>query len=376
MGDRPIPRCGVSLARPDHGAWPRQADHGQAPRAGGLPHGLRRVRVMPLNICPVLALSASAPLLPSLLAMSTSDPSRPAGGHSPLLALDHAALAIRDLGAAAAAFERLGFCLSPISMHAGAAEPGGPTVPWGSGNRCAMFRDGYFELLGLVDASLPSNVKAMVERYEGLHIVALDCDDAEAAHARLTHAGVFANRPVALERDATFGPHDESVRRAKFSNVYLDPQQHPEARFIVIEHRTREVLWQPHLLTHANGVQALAGVVLAVPHLPAAVDRLQRLLGAGQALSAQVHRFVTRRGLVDVVAQEHVPALSPVLRDAPVHRVAAVRFAVASLAALQALLSERGVRHVAAADALSGQPSVWVGPDEAAHAAIQFISLV
>ena len=33
----------------------------------------------------------------------------------------------------------------------------GPVEPWGTGNRCAMLRDGYIELLGIFDPALPAN---------------------------------------------------------------------------------------------------------------------------------------------------------------------------------------------------------------------------
>lgn len=290
----------------------------------------------------------------------------------PLLGLDHVGLGIRDLAAAAAAFERLGFTLSPLSMHAGSIAPGTPPVPWGSGNRCAMFENGYIELLGLVDASLPSNVKAMVERYEGLHIVALDCQDADAAHAPLTQAGVAAHRTVALERDASFGPRNDGIRRAKFKNIYLDAVAHPEARFIVIEHETRDVLWQPHLLDHPNGVVALAAVTLAVPDLAAALDRLIPLLGQ-PVPQGDGYRFALRHGVVHVLAHDAARQAIPVLDGEPVERVAAATFAVRSLPALEAFLSSRGIDFLVGVEHGSGRRCVWVGPRDAAHAALQFI---
>ena len=38
-----------------------------------------------------------------------------------------------------------------MSSHKGRITPDGPVVQWGSGNHCAMFRHGYFEILGLTD---------------------------------------------------------------------------------------------------------------------------------------------------------------------------------------------------------------------------------
>jgi len=287
------------------------------------------------------------------------------------LGLDHVGLAIANLQSAESAFQRLGFRLSPISMHAGATTPGGPVVPWGSGNRCAMFKQGYLELLGLVDRALPSNVKGMLDLYEGLHIVALDCADAMRAHPALVRAGVVANAPVELERDATFGLHDESVRRAMFRNVYLDPKVHPEARFIVIEHVTRDVLWQEHLLDHPNGAQSLEAVYLVVPDSASSAKRLQPLLGAHHIVD-RAYRFDLEHGAVWILDEQTMRSVCPVLGVSPAQRVAAACIAVRSLAALRDYLDDRDVPFSTARTWGEDAPCLWVGPAHASHTAIQF----
>ncbi|WP_454688761.1 VOC family protein [Achromobacter aloeverae] len=287
------------------------------------------------------------------------------------LNLDHAGLIVRDLEAARAAFEKLGFRLSSRSMHAGSITPGGPVVPWGSGNHCAMFKHGYFELLGLVDPSLHSTAKLMIERYEGLHIVAMDCASADEAHRALLARRIPAAAPARLERDAAFGPHDDEIRRARFSNIYLDGEQYPEARFIVIEHGTREVLWQPHLLSHPNGATGLTAIYFCPADLPATLVRFERLLGA-PTRHGDAYRFALGRGVFWVLSPEAMRDACPVLDD-PIHRVSAACIEVASLPALRALLSERGIETHAARTLDGSQDALWVAPAQASHAALQFI---
>jgi len=291
------------------------------------------------------------------------------------LSLDHTGLIIRDLEKARVAFETLGFRLSPRSMHAGSITPGGPVVPWGSGNHCAMFKHGYFELLGLVDPTLHSTAKHMIARYEGLHIVALDCVSADAAYHALQARQIPAAAPARLERDATFGPQDDQVRRARFSNVYLDGEQYPEARFIVIEHGTRDVLWQPHLLSHPNGATDLAAMYFCPTDLPATLARFERLAGA-PTRHGPAWRFGLGRGAFWVLSPEDMRATCPVLNDQgadPIHRVAAACIEVASLAALQDLLDARGIRTFKARTLDDSQDALWVHPAQASHAALQFI---
>ncbi|MFC4274086.1 VOC family protein [Achromobacter aloeverae] len=291
------------------------------------------------------------------------------------LSLDHTGLIIRDLETARAAFEKLGFRLSSRSMHAGSITPGGPVEPWGSGNHCAMFKHGYFELLGLVDPTLYSTAKQMIARYEGLHIVAMDCASADEAHRRLQEQGIPAAAPARLERDAAYGPHDEETRRARFSNVYLDGEQCPEARFIVIEHGTRDVLWQPHLLSHPNGATGLAAIYFCPTDLPATLARFERLLGA-PTRHGDAYCFALVRGVFWVLSPQAMRAACPVLAspaDDAIHRVSAACIEVASLPALRGLLRERGIDTFEAPTLDGGRPSLWVHPSQTSHAALQFI---
>jgi len=57
------------------------------------------------------------------------------------VALDHVALCARDLAPLVAAYERLGFALSPLSRQSGPRAPGGPVETFGSGNRCAFLKE-------------------------------------------------------------------------------------------------------------------------------------------------------------------------------------------------------------------------------------------
>ncbi len=73
--------------------------------------------------------------------------------------LDHIGVAIKDLERGRAAYERLGFKLTPRSIHRGSPTPGAPVVPFGSGNHCAMVHEGYLEVVSLIDPTIFSNIK-------------------------------------------------------------------------------------------------------------------------------------------------------------------------------------------------------------------------
>jgi hypothetical protein len=189
--------------------------------------------------------------------------------------LDHVGIAGRDLDTLARAYAALGFTLTPFAQH---HAPGADGVvrPIGTGNRCAMLRMGYLELIAVVDPALPSNtLDRFLARYEGLHIIAFGIDDAEAELARLRQAGIAIPGIAWLER-----PVDtpEGVRTARFARLPLP--EAPEGRIQLIRHLTPELLWQPGLLDHPNRAVSLLETVLVVEDSAAVAARLGRLAGS------------------------------------------------------------------------------------------------
>ena len=282
--------------------------------------------------------------------------------------LDHVGVAVKSLDRGRDAFTRLGFQLAARSFHSGSCAAGSPVEPWGSGNHCAMFRAGYLEIIGLTDATMYSSVKDMVARYEGLHIVAVGCGNADAAYAEFQKSGAPVEPPRALERDAAFGPGDRETRRARFRNMYVDQQKFTEGRFIFIEHLTRDVLWQPHLLTHPNGALGIdaAYFVVADPEAtarkfaPIFSERIERFPGAVKLTLDRGAMWLTEES----AWRERVPGgFVP-----PVPSPAGFGVRVGSIDATRRHLESNGVRVHAGMNA----SQFWVAPEDACGAAIQF----
>ena len=112
----------------------------------------------------------------------------------------HIGLVGHDLGRLAAQYERLGFTLTPVSIPRFPLSPGGAPEPVGAGNRHAIFRNSYLELLGVLDRprwdSIPAESKGAFDldrplaRYEGLHVLHLGTDDLDAVRGRLEREGL------------------------------------------------------------------------------------------------------------------------------------------------------------------------------------------
>jgi catechol 2,3-dioxygenase-like lactoylglutathione lyase family enzyme len=287
--------------------------------------------------------------------------------------LDHVGVAVADLERGRAAFARLGFTLTSRSLHAGARTPGGPVEPMGSGNHCAMLETGYLEIIGLTDPTRPNSVKDLVARYEGPHIVAIGVDDADAASAELVRLGAPVEAPRALERDAPWGPDERETRRAKFRNLYVDRERFPEARFLFIEHLTRDVLWQPHLLAHPNGVVALEAVYFIADDVRATASKFATLF-APEAIIDSTKKalpLALDRGTIWVTDATSWRARTPGAFAPPAPAPAGFGLRVRSLDASRAYFASKGIAMQPGATGTS--TSFWIAPEEACGAAIQFI---
>lgn len=191
-------------------------------------------------------------------------------------ALDHVGIVGADLGAMAATYERLGFTLTPLARHAGRRTPDGPVVSFGTGNRCVMLAEGYLELLAVLDpAAASQTVPNFLKRYAGIHTMALEVADPEATLPRLAVAGFGCLAVTQLDRPASGDEPDGP--RARFDLVALPGL--PEGRVNLIRHRTREAVWQPRFLGHANKAVALEDVVIASESPAATAARFSRLAG-------------------------------------------------------------------------------------------------
>jgi hypothetical protein len=214
-------------------------------------------------------------------------------------------------------------------------------------------------------------VAARLEKYAGLHIIALGCrdGDAEAAALRKRMAGVA--EPYDLVRDVPYGPKDGNTREGRFRIYQIDEAALPEGDCFLIEHRTRDVLWQPDLMEHANGATGLAGVTICVGDLDQSRARIAALCGEdGDDQDAGKDggvRFDLAAGSIGLLDEAALTARYPGVAPPCLPWVAAVTFSVDDRQALTSLLADNGVSFQPGRD---GAP--WIAPDQAEGAVIEF----
>jgi hypothetical protein len=212
------------------------------------------------------------------------------------LNLDHVAHFVPEVDAAGAALGQLGFTLTPFSAQSHRLEENGPLIAAGTGNRCIMLQRGYLEILApTAHTPVAAQLRAAMQRYVGVHLIAFGTATPEADHARAAKAGFAPLPPVSLQREIDTA---EGRQTARFTVVRVPPGTMAEGRIQFCRHHTPGLLWQPRWTCHANRAASLAGVILRVADAQEAAKRYARYTGLPAQVSGEAWRLDTARGYV------------------------------------------------------------------------------
>lgn len=167
--------------------------------------------------------------------------------------LDHLVVLVRDLESAAAAWQALGFTVSPRGEHSAQLKTANHTIMFAG--------DDYIELLAVLGEA-PNNGRwrRTLAKREGLAGAALRLTDAVAAARQM---GGLAVRDFG--RPVTFA--DGAMSEARFSVFDIDDDAAPDLRLFACQHHTPQAVWVPTLLAHDNGAQGImrAEIIAADP---------------------------------------------------------------------------------------------------------------
>ena len=193
-----------------------------------------------------------------------------------IVGIDHAVIMVRDLDRAAANWKRLGFTISPRGTH---------SAKMGSGNYTIMLDPDYIELLGvLADTEHNAPARAfLAKRGEGIERIAFTAVDSAAGAEEIRSRGYAPLGPTDFERPVTMP--DGSAAAVKFRIFQWPIEEAPAGvRIFACQHKTREAVWIPELMKHANGAQRLRQLLVVSPepakdaaHLGRLIDRPVRL---------------------------------------------------------------------------------------------------
>lgn len=255
--------------------------------------------------------------------------------------LDHVAHFVPDMEAAAAALVACGFRPTPYTAQTN--REAGATVPSGTGNRCAMLRSGYLEVLAAtVDTPLSQQLRERLRHHTGLHLAAFSTADAAVEHRRLCEAG-FATLPlVDMRRPVTIG---DTTDDARFTIARIAHGSMPEGRAQFLTHHTERLVWREDYLDHPNGAQALMALWLAAADPEEPAGRFARFTGRPARREGAVTTIALDRGAILIATPDHLADSFGIVPAGPPPCFVATAVRVASLARLRDCLDRGGVAH-------------------------------
>ncbi|WP_316178018.1 MULTISPECIES: VOC family protein [unclassified Bradyrhizobium] len=187
-----------------------------------------------------------------------------------VIGIDHAVVVVKDLDAAADTWKRLGFTLSPRGTH---------SAKMGSGNYTIMLDPDYIELLGILaetDHNVPTR-NFLAQRGEGIERIAFTAIDSAAGAEEIRAKGFEPIGPIDFERPVPLP--DGSISAAKFRVFQWPVAEAPGGlRIFACQHKTRETVWIPELMRHANAAKQLKQALIVTPDPAKDAAHLSRLI--------------------------------------------------------------------------------------------------
>ncbi len=239
--------------------------------------------------------------------------------------IDHVVIVVGDLARSAETYRRLGFTLSPKGVHSAAL---------GTQNHTIMLQRDYFELLSvLAPTERNTDWRRVIAHGGGVAGVAMTTQDPQAAHAHWQAAGLAPE--TALKFARTVPRPDGSTMEARFEVVSLPEVPGTGLRAFVCSQPTREAVWLPELLAHANTAVAILRIAVACPDPEHSAEQWQRVLPAARARSTPTGVALdTGAHTIDLVRAATAQA-----------RALGIDFAVADLAACASALTRGAIVH-------------------------------
>ena len=185
-----------------------------------------------------------------------------------VIGIDHAVVMVRDLEKAAEGWRSLGFTVSPRGTH---------SAHMGTGNYTIMLDPDYIELLGVLSPTEHNApARALLETREGIERVAFTATNSAAGAEEIHARGYTPLGPNDFERPVTMP--DGSLSAAKFRTFQWPVKEAPAGmRIFACQHKTRDTVWIPELMRHANGAKRLRQVLLVAPDPAQEAAHLSRL---------------------------------------------------------------------------------------------------
>lgn len=258
--------------------------------------------------------------------------------------IDHTVHCVRDLDAAIARFEALGFTLTPRAVH-----------PFGTGNAIIQLQGNFIELLTVIEPekiqsaaagafSFGEFCQASLDRRDGMAMLVFESGDAHADHRDFEQAGLETYPVFDFSRKARLPGGNEAT--VAFSLTFVTHPEMPQAAFFACQQHAPEFFWKPDYQTHANGAQRIDEIVMIADRPADWRSLFAGIQGSDRVTTNGSHLVVeTARGQVTVMTVNDYTArfpgeTPPTASEGPV--LAAMTISLTDADAWAATLKNRG----------------------------------
>lgn len=282
----------------------------------------------------------------------------------PVKGVDHVFLLVNDLDKSAEQYRRLGFTLSPRGLH---------SKEKGTGNYTIMFPDDYFELLGIV-AETEGNLhqrEKLGTQGEGLHAIACRIENAQQAKSELAALGIQTGDVGKFSRPVDLPNGSEGV--AAFETVSFAESEVPQGMVFMCQHKTRDTVWIPELLEHANGANGLAAIIAISADPAKSAEGFAKLYADGSSTRIDGGwRVLTGENSAELLFYDRSYAENKYgaawLDKTSIQAFSGLRIHVGSLDKVRTVLDENNVTFT---NVVNG---IIVSPDDANGTILEFVS--
>jgi catechol 2,3-dioxygenase-like lactoylglutathione lyase family enzyme len=266
--------------------------------------------------------------------------------------LHHVGLITSNMDAVIKRYEQLGFSFTPLSMPRIVLKPGDEPKELGVGNRCAMFRNNYLEVLGLVNGETyskitkaqrgPYDIDGPLGRYEGLHVMHFGTDNLEAVRERLVRQKTPCSEIKPFQRlvDTPNGPQ---MMRAQ--SLFFPQGSDPEALIQIAQHLTPELMFQPRYQHHRNTAQAVTGIIVCAPDPLKYAEKYRMYTGSENVQKGNAQVIDLGYSRVTVIGPEHIDEIIPGCVPPTLPYLAGFTIAVSDINMTGKVLGESQIAH-------------------------------
>jgi hypothetical protein len=274
--------------------------------------------------------------------------------------IDHLVIAVNDLEAARADWQRLGFTVSPITRHS-----------FGTANAVVQLDGTFIELLAIADPSAIAEAgvgafsfaafnRDFLKLHAGISMLALASRDPDKDRDDFEAAGLPVFAPFGFERTAT-GP-DGIDRKVGFSLTFTAERRLRQVGFFTCRHHHPENFWRAGFHRHVNGARRIASAVLVARDPADFHEFLSKLTGQHDMTSTSLGLTLDLgRGAIEVQSPIGYQAWFGESCEPDPRRLLACRIAVADISKARKALDLKGISCSERMGALVVPPSAATG---------------